>query len=101
MLAQTRKKPLTWPRRPTILTPNDPLVTHTLGHLAFLTGDYKWALSLLQLAAQAQPQNPEVLYDLGGGLLQRRPGDGCKNCHAKRPADRIRLFPNQRMPGIF
>ena len=47
------------------LAPNDPLVTHTLGHLAFLTGDYKWSLSLLQLTAQAQPQNPEVLYDLG------------------------------------
>ena len=47
------------------LTPNDPLVTRTLGHLAFLTGDYKWSLSLLQLTAQAQPQNPEVLYDLG------------------------------------
>ncbi len=47
------------------LTPNDPLVAHILGHLAFLTGDYKWSLSLLQLAAQAQPQNPEVLYDLG------------------------------------
>jgi Flp pilus assembly protein TadD len=47
------------------LTPNDPLVTHILGHLAFLTGDYKWSLSLLQLTAQAQPQNPEVLYDLG------------------------------------
>jgi tetratricopeptide (TPR) repeat protein len=36
-----------------------------LGHLAFLTGDYKWSLSLLQLTAQSQPQNPEVLYDLG------------------------------------
>jgi tetratricopeptide (TPR) repeat protein len=47
------------------LTPNDPLLTHTLGHLAFLTGDYKWSLSLLQLTAQVQPQNPEVLYDLG------------------------------------
>jgi tetratricopeptide (TPR) repeat protein len=47
------------------LTPNDPQVTRTLGHLAFLTGDYKWSLSLLQLTAQAQPQNPEVLYDLG------------------------------------
>jgi Flp pilus assembly protein TadD len=47
------------------LTPNDPLLTHTLGHLAFLTGDYKWSLSLLQLTAQTQPQNPEVLYDLG------------------------------------
>jgi tetratricopeptide (TPR) repeat protein len=47
------------------LTPNDPLLTHILGHLAFLTGDYKWSLSLLQLTAQVQPQNPEVLYDLG------------------------------------
>ena len=47
------------------LAPNDPMVTHTLGHLAFLTGDYKWSLSLLQLTVQAQPQNPEVLYDLG------------------------------------
>ena len=50
------------------LTPNDPLVTHTLGHLAFLTGDYKWSLSLLQLTAQAQPQNPDALYDLGEAL---------------------------------
>ncbi len=47
------------------LAPNDSLVTHTLGRLAFLTGDYKWSLSLLQLTVQAQPQNPEVLYDLG------------------------------------
>jgi Flp pilus assembly protein TadD len=47
------------------LTPNDPLVTHILGHLAFQTGDYKWSLSLLQMTAQVQPQDPEVLYDLG------------------------------------
>jgi tetratricopeptide (TPR) repeat protein len=47
------------------LTPNDPLVTHTLGRLAFLTGDYQWSLNLLQLTAQIQPQDPEVLYDLG------------------------------------
>ena len=47
------------------LTPNDPEVTHTLGRLAFLTGDYQWSSSLLQLTAQVQPQNPEVLYDLG------------------------------------
>ena len=50
------------------LTPNDPVVTLTLGHLAFLTGDYKWSSSLLQLTAQAQPQNPEVQYDLGQAL---------------------------------
>jgi len=47
------------------LAPNDPLVTHTLGRLAFLTGDYKWSLSLLRLTAQVQPQDPEVSYELG------------------------------------
>jgi Flp pilus assembly protein TadD len=46
------------------LTPNDPLVAHTLARLAFLTGDYHWALNVLQLTAQVQPQNPEVLFDL-------------------------------------
>jgi tetratricopeptide (TPR) repeat protein len=50
------------------LTPNDPVVTHILGRLAFLTGDYEWSLSLLQLTAQAQPQDPEVLYDFGETL---------------------------------
>jgi Flp pilus assembly protein TadD len=43
-------------------------VTHILGHMAFLTGDYKWSLSLLQLTAQVQPQNPDVLFDLGEAL---------------------------------
>jgi tetratricopeptide (TPR) repeat protein len=50
------------------LTPNDPLVCQTLGRLAFATGDYKWSSSLLQLAVQAQPQNPDVMYDLGLAL---------------------------------
>lgn len=50
------------------LAPKEPLVLHTLGRMAFLTGDYKWSLSLMQLAAQAQPQNPGVLYDLGASL---------------------------------
>jgi tetratricopeptide (TPR) repeat protein len=47
------------------LAPNNPLVTHTLGHLAFLTGDYAWSVSLLQLTDRVQPQNPDILYDLG------------------------------------
>jgi tetratricopeptide (TPR) repeat protein len=50
------------------LAPNDPLVSHTLGRLAFLTGDYAWSLNLLQLTARNQPQDPEVLYDLGGAF---------------------------------
>jgi len=47
------------------LTPNDAVVTHILGRLAYQTGDYKWSLNLLQVTAQVQPQDPEVLYDLG------------------------------------
>ena len=50
------------------VSPNDPGITHLYGRLAFKTGDYSWALTLLQLAAQAQPQNPEVLFDLGQAL---------------------------------
>ena len=65
---QDQQKALNLAKAAYNLTPNDPLVTRTLGHLAFLTGDYKWSLSLLQLTAQVQPQNPEVLYDLGQAL---------------------------------
>jgi tetratricopeptide (TPR) repeat protein len=43
--------------------PDDPGVTHTLGQLAYRTGDYKWASSLLQEAARKQPNDPEVLFD--------------------------------------
>lgn len=45
------------------IAPNNPLVAPILGRLAFQSGDYKWAASLLQQAATQQPQNPEVLFD--------------------------------------
>ncbi len=47
------------------VSPDDPSVTHTLGRLAFMTGDYPWSVNLLQLAARDLPQDPKVLYDLG------------------------------------
>jgi tetratricopeptide (TPR) repeat protein len=50
------------------LAPNDTQVTETLGHLAFLTGDYQWALNLLQITAQVQPHNSGVLYDLANAF---------------------------------
>lgn len=43
--------------------PDDPSVSAILGRLAFQTGNYKWASSLLQQAASQQPQNPDVLFD--------------------------------------
>jgi len=46
------------------LAPENADIAYSLGRLAFAAGDFKWALNLLQLAAQAQPQNPERSYDL-------------------------------------
>ena len=45
------------------IAPDDPAVSPILGRLAFQTGNYKWAASLLQQALSQQPQNPEVLFD--------------------------------------
>ncbi|HEY1787949.1 MAG TPA: tetratricopeptide repeat protein [Verrucomicrobiae bacterium] len=46
------------------LNPNDPQTSQLLGHLALATGNYPWALTALELSIRAQPQNPEVNYDL-------------------------------------
>jgi tetratricopeptide (TPR) repeat protein len=53
------------------VSPGDPEIAHLYGRLAFQTGDYAWALTLLQLAAQAQPKNPDVLFDLGQALYSQ------------------------------
>ena len=45
------------------LAPDDPGVTYTLGQLAYRTGDYKWAVSLLQQTAREEAEAPDVLYD--------------------------------------
>jgi tetratricopeptide (TPR) repeat protein len=49
------------------LAPNDSDVAQTLGRLALGSGEYKWALSLLQ-SAQKQSANPELLYNLAWAL---------------------------------
>jgi tetratricopeptide (TPR) repeat protein len=46
------------------LAPADGAVAHTLGRLAYETGDFKWSLSLLQEGARALGNNPDALYDL-------------------------------------
>jgi tetratricopeptide (TPR) repeat protein len=45
------------------LSPDDSDVSHIFGHLAYQTGNYGLASSLLQQAAQNQPVNPQTLYD--------------------------------------
>jgi len=58
-------KALEYAKRAHALAPEDPVVTMTLGRLAYQAGDHKWALSLLQGSLRKQPNHPELLYDLG------------------------------------
>ncbi|HTV42191.1 MAG TPA: tetratricopeptide repeat protein [Candidatus Sulfotelmatobacter sp.] len=51
------------------LTPNDPVICSTLGHLAFLTGNDQWAFSLLDEASQDQPTNGQTLFDLANAAF--------------------------------
>ncbi|MCX6625243.1 MAG: flagellar hook-basal body complex protein, partial [Acidobacteria bacterium] len=46
------------------VAPDDLVVSSVLGRLAYRTGDYKWALSLLRQSAARQSGDPELLYDL-------------------------------------
>lgn len=45
------------------VAPMDARVAHVLGRLAFENNETGWSLSLLQEAAQKQPNDPEVLFD--------------------------------------
>jgi len=45
------------------LVPNDPNVSYIYGRLAYQTGNYKLAASLLQEVAQNQSASPQALYD--------------------------------------
>jgi tetratricopeptide (TPR) repeat protein len=46
------------------LAPDNAEVSGILGHLVYRTGDYVWALSLLEGASDRLPNQPELLYDL-------------------------------------
>ncbi|MGH7953032.1 MAG: tetratricopeptide repeat protein, partial [Limisphaerales bacterium] len=43
--------------------PDDAEASYVLGKLAYRSGSYKWAFSLLQQTAQTQPDNSSALYD--------------------------------------
>lgn len=58
-----RAKALEWAKQAHSLEPDKAGISHLLGQLAYETGDYKWALSLLQEAAREMPE-PRVQFDL-------------------------------------
>jgi tetratricopeptide (TPR) repeat protein len=45
------------------LAPYNPDVSHALGRLAFLSGDYQLAASLLQQTLSVRPDDPQLLFD--------------------------------------
>ena len=59
----SRDQSLAMAKKARELAPSDPQVAHILGKLAFQSGDYPWAFSLLQESAQKLPTNAELLYD--------------------------------------
>lgn len=50
------------------LAPDDAMISWTLGRLVFRSGDYAWALSLLQGAADKLPDRRDTHYDLAWSL---------------------------------
>jgi tetratricopeptide (TPR) repeat protein len=46
------------------VAPEAAAISQMLGHLVVQTGDYKWAVTLLQEAARKLPDQPGLLYDL-------------------------------------
>lgn len=54
-------------RRARLLEPNDPVIAHTLGQLAFTSAesgaDFQWTYGLLQQSATASPDDSQVQFD--------------------------------------
>lgn len=58
-------KALDFAKQAHVLIPDDPVISWTLGRAAFKTGDYSWALTLLQDAADKLSKQSDIFYDLG------------------------------------
>ncbi len=58
------KKAMQYAKQARALSPEDPEIAHTLGRLAYESGDFAWSLGLLQESQRRLPQNADVLYDL-------------------------------------
>lgn len=59
------QKALELARRARDLSPDDAVIMHTLGRLAYDAGDYPWAASLLQESLRKLPMDADVQFDFG------------------------------------
>ena len=62
--AANKEKALTYAKTARALSPQDPKTTGVLGRVAFATGDFAWAYSLLQESARQLTSDPIILHDL-------------------------------------
>ena len=60
---QDNEKALKFARKARELAPNDPKIVGILGSVAYQTGNFTWAYSLLQESARRLPNDAEILYD--------------------------------------
>jgi tetratricopeptide (TPR) repeat protein len=60
--------------------PDDPQVAHALGRIAFLTGDHKWALSLLQESARKTSGAADLQHDLAWAYFSLGKISNAENC---------------------
>jgi tetratricopeptide (TPR) repeat protein len=61
---QDTEKALKFAKKARELAPNDPKIIGILGSVAYQTGNFTWAYSLLQESSRQLPSNPEVLHQL-------------------------------------
>jgi len=57
-------KALEFAKKARELAPNDPQTAGVLGRIAFQSGNFSWAYSVLQESARQRRNNPEILHDL-------------------------------------
>ena len=58
-----KEKALTYAKKARQLAPADPQIAGILGRIAYQSGNFSWAYSLLQEAARQRQNDPSVLYD--------------------------------------
>ncbi len=84
-------------RRARELAPGDPATADTLGWIAWRKGDYAWALTLLEEAAQGLPADPEVQYHLGMVHYMLGREDAARTALGRALAEGARDYPGKEL----
>lgn len=82
------------------VAPNDPAAAHLVGRLAFATGDYKWAASILNEAARLRTDDAELLYDHAAAAYSIGRVDEAEE-NLRRALQLGRTFPHEKSAREF